>query len=283
MVRWRKLGILAGGGALPERIAASCEERAVAFHIIRINGSPGSSLETRPGDDCGIGEIGKILRLLKAEDCDAVVFAGTVERPNFTALKVDWRGAALMPKIIAAAATGDGALLGVLVDTVEAEGFLVIGADEAVQGLEAPAGALGAHHPDDNDFRDMRKAAAVINALGPFDVGQAAIVANGLVIAIEAAEGTDGMLQRCAELSDDIKGGARAGILLKRPKPGQELRIDLPAIGPETIRKAEKAGLRGVAVEAGFALIIDREEVISCADAAGLFVYGFSDADMREP
>jgi UDP-2,3-diacylglucosamine hydrolase len=283
MVRWRKLGILAGGGALPERIAASCEARATAFHIIRINGSAGSSLETRPGDDCAIGEIGKILRLLKGEHCDAVVFAGTVERPNFTALKVDWRGAALMPKIIAAAATGDGALLGVLVDTVEAEGFLVIGADEAVQGLEAPAGAIGAHHPDDNDFRDMRKAAAVINALGPFDVGQAAIVANGLVVAIEAAEGTDGMLQRCAELSDDIKGGARAGILLKRPKPGQELRVDLPVIGPETIHKADNAGLRGVAVEAGFALIIDRDDVIKCADSAGLFVYGFSDADMRKP
>ncbi len=283
MVRWRKLGILAGGGALPERIAASCAERAVAFHIIRINGSAGSLLETLPGDDCGIGEIGKILRLLKAEQCDAVVFAGTVKRPNFAALKVDWRGAALMPKIIAAAATGDGALLGVLVDTVEAEGFLVIGADEAVQGLEAPAGALGAHHPDENDFRDMRKAAAVINALGPFDVGQAAIVANGFVIAIEAAEGTDGMLRRCAELPGDVKGGAHAGILLKRPKPGQELRVDLPVIGPETICKAEKAGLRGVAVEAGFALIIDRDEVIKCADATRLFVYGFSDVDMREP
>ncbi len=282
MVRWRKLGILAGGGALPERIAASCAERAAEFHIIRIGGAASPALASLPGDDCGIGEIGKILRLLKAENCDAAVFAGTVKRPNFTSLKVDWRGAALMPKIIAAAATGDGALLGVLVDTVEAEGFLVIGADEAVQGLEASPGALGAHRPDDNDFRDMRKAAAVINALGPFDVGQAAIVANGLVIAIEAAEGTDGMLRRCAELADDVRGGSRAGILLKRPKPGQELRVDLPVIGPETIRKAEKAGLRGVAVEAGFALIIDRDEVIRCADEAGLFVYGFLDIDMRE-
>ncbi len=188
-----------------------------------------------------------------------------------------------MPKIIAAAATGDGALLGVLVDTVEAEGFLVIGADEAVQGLEAPPGALGAHHPDENDFRDIRKAAAIINALGPFDVGQAAVVADGLVIAIEAAEGTDGVLRRCTELAADNGSGVRAGTLVKRPKPGQELRVDLPAIGPETIRKAEKAGLRGVAVEAGFALVIDRDEVVNCADKAGLFVYGFSDVDMGEP
>ncbi len=283
MARWRKLGILAGGGALPERIAAFCIERAAAFHIIRINGSAGPSLKALPGDDCGIGEIGKILRTLKAENCDAVVFAGTVKRPNFTSLKADLRGVTLMPKIIAAAAMGDGALLGVLVDTVESDGFLVIGADEVMQGLEAASGALGVHRPDDNDFRDMRKAAMVINALGPFDVGQAAIVANGLVVAIEAAEGTDGMLRRCAELADDIKGGARAGILVKRPKPGQELRVDLPVIGPETIRKAEKAGLRGVAVEAGFALIIDRDEVIEFADAAGLFVYGFSDDDMSEP
>ncbi len=229
-----------------------------------------------------MGEIGKIMRTLKAEDCDAVVFAGTVRRPNFSALKADWRGAALMPKVIAAAAKGDGALLGVLVETVEAEGFLVIGAEEAMQGLEAPAGALGVHQPDENDFRDMRKAAAVIAALGSFDVGQAAIVANGLVIAIEAAEGTDGVLRRCAELHDDVKGGARAGVLVKRPKPGQELRIDLPVIGPETIRQAEKAGLNGIAVEAGAALIIDRDVVIESADAVGLFVYGFSDEDMRE-
>ncbi len=283
MVRWRKLGILAGGGALPECIASSCAERAEAFHIIRIIGSAGPSLEALPGDDCGIGEIGKILRILKAENCDAVVFAGTVKRPNFAALKADWRGAALMPKIISAAAKGDGALLGVLVDTVEADGFLVVGADEAMQGLEAPPGALGAHHPDEKDFRDMRKAAALINALGPFDVGQAAVVADGLVIAIEAAEGTDGMLRRCTELADANERGARVGTLVKRPKPGQELRVDLPVIGPETIRRADRAGLRGVAVEAGFALIIDREEVVHCADKAGLFVYGFSDTDMREP
>jgi UDP-2,3-diacylglucosamine hydrolase len=283
MVRWRKLGILAGGGALPECIAESCAERAVAFHMIRIIGSAGPSLDALPGNNCGIGEIGKILRILKTENCDAVVFAGAVKRPNFASLKADWRGAALMPKIIAAAATGDGALLGVLVDTVEAEGFLVIGADEAVQGLEAPPGALGAHHPDENDFRDIRKAAAIINALGPFDVGQAAVVADGLVIAIEAAEGTDGVLRRCTELAADNGSGVRAGTLVKRPKPGQEMRVDLPAIGPETIRKAEKAGLRGVAVEAGFALIIDRDEVVNCADKAGLFVYGFSDVDMEEP
>jgi len=283
MARWRKLGIIAGGGALPERIAASCAERDAAFHIIRLSGSAGSALENLPGDDCAIGEIGKILRTLKAENCDAVVFAGTVKRPNFTGLKADWRGAALMPKVIAAAAQGDGALLGVMVETVEADGFLVIGAEEAMQGLEAPAGALGAHQPDENDFRDMRKAAAVISALGAFDVGQAAIVANGLVIAIEAAEGTDGVLRRCADLPDDLKGGARAGVLVKRPKPGQELRIDLPVIGPETIRRAEEAGLNGIAVEAGVALIIDREKVVKQADAAGLFVYGFSDEDMRAP
>ena len=230
-----------------------------------------------------MGEIGKILRALKTEECDAVVFAGSVKRPDFESLIPDWRGAALLPKVLAAAARGDGALLSVMVDTTEAEGFLVVGADEVMQGLKAPAGAITQKTPSADDLEDIRKAAAVINALGPFDVGQAAIVANGLVLALEAAEGTDAMLQRCAGLADAVKGGAHVGVLVKRPKPGQELRIDLPVIGPATVSQAKEAGLRGIAVEAGAALIIDRNIVVEQADKANLFVYGFSSEELSAP
>ncbi len=281
MVRWKKLGIIAGGGALPVRIAASCRARAGGFHVIRIAGSADESLAGLPGDDCAMGEAGKILRILKNQQCDAVVFAGTVRRPNFKTLKADWRGAALLPKVIAAAARGDGALLNVLVETVESEGMIVIGAEEATQGLAAPAGALGARRPSENDFADIKKAAAVIRALGAFDIGQGAVVSGGLVLAVEAAEGTDAMLERCVGLTGAGKDENRAGVLVKRPKPGQELRIDLPAIGPETVRRAHAAGLRGIAVEAGVALIIDREDVIGAADDTGLFVYGFNDSEVR--
>ena len=278
---WRKLGIIAGGGALPQRIIDSCQERSSAFFVIRLSGWAEPALAAYPGENCGVGEIGKMFRALKQEECDAVVFAGSIKRPNFKDIKPDLRGAALMSKVIAAATKGDGALLGVMVDAVEAEGFKVLGAEETMAGLEAPVGVLGSVTPDTEDLRDIRKAASVIDALGPFDVGQAAVVSKGLVVAIEAAEGTQGVLQRCADLPETIKGGARAGVLVKRPKPEQEMRIDLPVIGPETIRQACEAGLCGIAVEAGRALIIDQEVVAEQADAAGLFVYGFTDADLK--
>ena len=273
MARWRKLGVIAGGGALPVRIVAACAAQGADHHVIRLAGCADAALVDAPGDDCAIGEAGKIIRILKQENCDAAVFAGIVQRPDFASLKADWRGAALLPKIIAAAARGDGAILSVLVETLESEGLIVIGVEEAVQELTARSGAIGALTPSDMNLDDMRKAAEIVHALGPFDVGQGAVVGNGLVLAIEAAEGTDAMLDRCATLSNDI---AKGGVLVKRPKPGQELRIDLPVIGAETIRRAAQAGLAGVAVEAGVALIIDLEEVASLADEAGLFVYGFT-------
>ncbi len=283
MVRWTKLGIIAGGGALPVRIAASCRARGDAYHIIRLARSSDESLAALPGDDCAMGEVGKILRILKGNDCDAVVFAGHVKRPDFKSLKADWRGAALLPKLIAAAAKGDGPLLNVLVETVEAEGLFVVGAEEATDDLAAPAGALGAVAPSQEDLADIKKAAAVISALGAFDIGQGAVVANGLVLAVEAAEGTDAMLERCAKLGASARGEARGGVLVKRPKPGQELRIDLPVIGPETVRQASEARLSGIAIEASVGLIIDRDEVLRLADEAGIFVYGFEAAELRAP
>lgn len=281
MKPWRKLGIIAGGGALPLRITAACKARGDAFHVISLSGYADAALATFPGDKCGVGEAGKAFRLLKEQGCDAVVFAGAVSRPDFKSIKVDWRGASILPKIIAAAARGDGAILNVMVETMEAEGFRVIGAEEALNDLQAPAGALGAIVPDDQDLQDIKKAAQIIEALGPFDIGQGAVVAKGLVLAIEAAEGTDDMLSRCASLN--VAGGdALTGVLVKRPKPGQELRIDLPTIGVETVRRAAAAGLKGIAVQAGRALIIDRDDMVRFANEARLFVYGYTDKEFGE-
>ncbi|MEM9495180.1 MAG: UDP-2,3-diacylglucosamine diphosphatase LpxI [Pseudomonadota bacterium] len=280
-MRWSKLGIIAGGGDLPVRIAAFSERSGSSFHVIRLDGADDAlRAEHIPGDDCAIGEAGKILRILKQQNCDAVVFAGVVKRPDFSTLKADWRGAAMLPKVVAAAARGDGALLNVLVETVESEGMFVVGAEEAMGDLAAPAGALGAVVPSPENLDDMRKAASVVRALGAFDIGQGAVVARGLVLAVEAAEGTDAMLARCGDLPSSLAAG---GVLVKRPKPGQELRVDLPVIGPQTVRCAAAAGLAGVAIEAGVAIVIDRSEVIALADAAKLFVYGFDDADLKAP
>ncbi len=272
MTGWRKLGIIAGGGGLPVQIANACATGNRAFHVIRLSGFAGKAIAAFPGDECGMGEAGKILKILRREDCDAVVFAGLVKRPDFKALKADMKGVSLLPKIIAAATQGDGRILDVLVRTVEDEGFTVIGAQSVVACLVGAQGALGEYAPDTDHRADIAKAAAIIAALGEFDVGQGAVVARGFVLAIEAAEGTDEMLARCARLPGGV---GRGGVLVKRPKPGQELRTDLPTIGAETVRRAIDAGLAGIAFEAERTIILDRDAVISALDDAGMFAYGF--------
>lgn len=276
MARWRKLGIVAGAGPLPHRVAEACARRGESVHVVRLAGMADADLSAFEGETAGIAEAGRIIRSLKDAKCDAVAMAGVVRRPDFKSLKPDWRGAALIPKLVAAAARGDGAILSALVETFEGEGFIVVGADEAMRELLMSQGALGRLAPDLKQLADIAKGAAVIKALGPFDVGQGAVVASGHVLAIEAAEGTDLMLDRCAALPASARGGERAGVLVKRPKPQQEMRVDLPTIGAETVRRAHAAGLAGVAAETGRALVIDQAEVREAADGLGLFVYGFT-------
>jgi hypothetical protein len=275
--RWKKIGLIAGGGPLPRRVAQACAARGEPFQVLRLEGIADSGLEAFPGESVGLGEAGKIIRLLKSSGCDAVVMSGVVGRPDFRKLKPDWRGAALIPKLVAAAARGDGAILKALVETFESEGFIVAGVEEVTRELLSPKGAMGLHRPDEDALKDIVKGAAIIRALGPFDIGQGTVVAGGHVIAIEAAEGTDAMLARCGDLGE---GG---GVLIKRPKPGQEMRVDLPTVGPETIRRAQRAGLGGVAVEAGRSLVVDREETTRLADELGLFLYGFEAAEVDRP
>lgn len=278
MARWRKLGVIAGAGSLPRLLA----EAAGDSFVVRLAGVADAAYAAQSSAECGMAEAGKILRVLKDSNCDAVTLAGVVRRPDFSKLKPDWRGAALLPRVIAAAAKGDGAMLSVLVETLEAEGFLVVGADEVLASLVAPEGPIGSLAPNDEDWPDIRKAAAIVAALGPFDIGQAAVVASGFTLAIEAAEGTDGVLARCAALPAAMRGGERRnGVLLKRPKPGQELRVDLPTVGADTVRGAHAAGLAGIAVEARMTLVIDRESVAHEADRLGLFVFGFTPADLK--
>ena len=272
--RWDRLAILAGGGALPVRLAEACEREGAPFAVIRLAGYADEGTARFGGPECGIAEVGKCVRLMRQAGCDALVMAGVVARPDLSALAPDWRGVALLPRVVRAARRGDGAVLDVLVEAFEAEGFLVVGADEVSGALGAGAGPLGAHAPSEADRADMAKAAAIVAALGPFDVGQGAVVRDGLVLAVEAAEGTDAMLARVAALPPPGEGQPR-GVLLKRPKPGQELRVDLPTIGVRTVELAAAAGLAGVAVEAGAALVLDRDAVARAADAAGLFVHGY--------
>jgi hypothetical protein len=273
-----KLGLIAGGGGLPLAVAHRCEAEGRSFYIVRLDGFADPHLARWPGDDFGMAQIGAILKTLKAQDCGAVCLAGIVSRPDFKTLKPDFKGATLLPGIVKAATQGDDALLRKILSVFEAEGFAVEGADDILGGDTLPAGALGRATPSPEQIEDLKKAIHVAERSGELDIGQGAVVCDGLVLAVEAQEGTDAMLARVAGLPTDLRGSetSRRGALAKAPKPIQDLRVDMPVIGPRTIELAAQAGLAGVAGVAGRLILIDRAGVIEAADRLGLFVWGES-------
>jgi DUF1009 family protein len=277
---WTKLGIIAGGGDLPVRLAEHCSAQGRPYHVERIADFADAALARHPGMEGGLGQMGARFARLRSAGCDAVVLAGIVRRPDFSRLDLDAAAQRMLPRVIAAAGRGDDALLRVLVEECEREGFRVVGAEEVLADLVAPRAVLGRHAPDAAALGDIRKASAIAAALGAWDIGQGVVVCAGLALAVEAQEGTDAMLARVAALPPAVRGAPerRRGVLVKRVKPNQERRIDLPTIGAATIEGAARAGLAGVAVEAGAALILDRPAVIERADALGLFVCGFDPA-----
>jgi DUF1009 family protein len=278
----RKLGLIAGGGELPVRLARQCQAVGRPLFVIRLKGMADAALEAFDGIEAGIAELGKGFAALKRAGCEAVCLAGIVKRPDFAALKPDLRGLKALPGAVAAARKGDDALLRFLVGEFESEGFSVEGAHEVAAEMTLPQGPLGRLRPEAVHLADLHKAFHVAGEIGRLDVGQGAVVCEGLVLAVEAQEGTDAMLDRCASLPETLRGTAtaRRGVLAKRPKPIQEERVDLPTIGVATLRGAARAGLAGVVGEAGKALIIDHDAVARAADELGLFVYGLDPKDV---
>lgn len=270
-----RLGLIAGGGDLPIRILEACRDQGRPVFVIRLNGYAEAALQSAEGVDLSLGEFGKCLEALKGADCRAVCLAGKVSRPDFSTFKVDFKGMTVLPGIIAAAKQGDDALLRQVLKVFADAGLAVEGADDILGGDQTlPAGALGAVVPRDTDRADIDKALSVARAIGDLDVGQGAVVSHGLVLAVEAQEGTDAMLERVAALPADLRGTAPQGVLAKAPKPIQERKVDLPVIGVRTIELAHAAGLAGVAGQAGDLIVIDRPGVIAAADRLGLFVWG---------
>lgn len=276
---YTRLGLIAGGGELPVHVAAAAAAEGRLGCVIALEGFADRSQYENPVA-CGLARFGAMVKALHHARCDAVCFAGIVTRPDFSALKPDLKGMALLPKVVAAAARGDDALLRTVVGAFEREGLAVVGADEIAEELKARPGLVGAIGPDDQGRADALKALHVAGVIGAEDIGQGAVVAGGLVLAVEAQEGTDNMLARVAGLPEALRGapGAGKGVLAKRPKPVQERRVDLPVIGVSTVEGAARAGLAGIAAPAGDALIIGREAVARAADAAGLFVWIVEDA-----
>lgn len=278
---FKRLGLIAGGGGLPVAIAKHLVAAGLPPFVVRLQPHADTALAAFDGADFDIGQIGTQFEALKAAGCDAVCFAGVVRRVDPTQLKLDAVAISLLPRVIDSMRTGDDALLRVFVEATEEAGFKVMGAEQACPEILAPEGALGAVSPTTQDLQDIEKAAKVAAAIGLWDVGQGVVVCNGLVLAVEAQEGTDLMLSRVATLPENLRGTAQArrGVLVKRPKPNQERRIDLPTIGLATLEGAAAAGLRGIAVETGGALFLQRTEALERANALGLFIYGFSPED----
>ena len=268
----KRLGIIAGGGDVPGDVAAAAEARDIGVHVLAFDGFTEPELLARyPHDFIQFDRVGDILAALKRGGCDSVCMVGKVARPDFSRLRPDLAGISLLPKVIAAARKGDDALLQVLVGYFQKKGFRVVGAHEIKGDVLVQAGPLGSVMPDDAARQDIARAVVVVEALGGLDIGQGAVVRDGLVLAVEAAEGTDRMLERCVDL---VKGSG--GVLVKLTKPGQDHRVDMPTIGRETVRRAAAAGLSGIAVEAGAAMIVDRAATIADADRAGLFITGIN-------
>jgi len=276
------LGIIAGGGELPIAIASAARDAGRDVFVIGVSGMV-SEIELAPFPHivAGLGELGRALRVLKEANCGDVTFAGRVPRPKFNQIKVDAKGALALPWVLSAARRGDDALMRTILGLFEKEGFRVIGSDEAAASLLAPRGLLGSVEPGEQEFADIARAVKVVRAMGLHDIGQAAVVAEGVVLAVEAAEGTDAMLRRVADLPDTLCGtsSARRGVLVKAPKPDQERRVDLPVVGRQTIELASAAGLSGVAIQAGSTLVLHKSELIARADGLGLFVMGFAAGD----
>lgn len=271
-----KLGLIAGAGGLPVELARACDAAGRSIFVIRLKGMADPALNAWPGQDIEIAKLGAVLSALKKAGCKAVSFAGKVHRPDFHALKPDLEGMKALPGLLAASRKGDDALLRALLSVFERAGFTIEGADAAAGRIVLSEGAQGAHAPGDLHQADILLAVTASRRLGELDIGQAAVACKGVVLAVEAQEGTAAVLERVAGLPSELRGSAQArrGVLVKLPKPGQDLRVDLPTIGVETIEAVATAGLAGVVGVAGGMLIVDRDKVVALADRLGLFVYG---------
>lgn len=277
-----RLGIIAGAGALPREVAAFCKRIGRPVFVVRLKGFADRELAEYPNVELGVAEFGHCVDSLRKAGCKAVCFAGIVTRPDFGQLRPDMKGLAILPGAIAAGAKGDDALLRFILTQFEKEGFAVEAPTDISHGLLLGEGAIGAVQPTREQIADAAKAMDIAQEIGRLDIGQGAVVCNGLVLAVEAQEGTDGLLHRVAELPEQIRGvpGAPRGVLAKMPKPIQERRVDLPTIGTRTLEAAAAAGLAGIAGEAGALIVLERDKVIETADRLGLFVWG---APLRGP
>jgi DUF1009 family protein len=271
------VALIAGGGALPFAVAASLKSRGIESVILAVRGfcDPARVAAYRH-HWVAVGQLGRLVRLMRSEHCRDVIFIGGMIRPSLKEVRLDWQTLRALPEIGAALRGGDDHLLKGVSRLFETRGFRLLGLRDVAPDLLMPEGCMTKSVPDDEAAADIAKGRDVLSAIGPFDVGQGVVVVNGHPVAVEDIEGTDALLARVARLRDigRLRASPGHGVLVKAPKKGQDLRFDLPALGPRTIEGVAKAGLAGIAIVAGLTVVAEPQTMIEAADRAGIFVIG---------
>jgi hypothetical protein len=271
------IGLVAGGGVMPFAVADSLVARGIDPVLFALRGvCDPVRVERFRHHWISIGQYGRLLRLFRAENCRDVVFIGTLVRPGLSEIRFDFGTLRVFGRVLKAFRGGDDHLLTGIGRIFERDGLRMMGVKDVAPDLLMPEGHLSRAVPDQSAAADIARGLEVLRALGPFDIGQAAVVIDGHVVAVEDIEGTDGLLARVTQLRSQgrLRAKAGRGVLVKAPKSGQDLRFDLPTVGPRTVEGAAKAELAGIAIAAGNAIVVEPQIMIEAADAAGLFVTG---------
>jgi DUF1009 family protein len=271
------IGVIAGGGVMPFAVADSLIARGVDPVVFALKGACDPvRVERFRHHWISVGQLGRAVKLFRAENCRDLVFIGTLVRPALSEIRLDWATLRVIPRVLAAFRGGDDHLLSGIGGILEQDGFRMVGIRDVAPDVLMPEGCLTRASPDENAIADIARGRELLHALSPFDIGQAAIVIDGHVVGVEDIEGTDGLLARVARLRAEgrIRAKSPRGVLVKAPKSGQDLRFDLPTMGPRTIEGAAAAQLAGVAIVAGNTIVVEPQTTIEAADAAGVFVTG---------
>jgi hypothetical protein len=273
------IGLIAAGGVMPFAVADSLTARGINPVLFALRGACDPvGVERFRHHWISVGQLGKATRLFRAENCRDLVFIGTLVRPALSEVRLDWGTLRVIGRVWAAFRGGDDHLLSGIGRILEQDGFRMVGIKDVAPDLLMPEGCLTQEAPDEKAAADIARGREVLRALSPFDIGQATVVIDGHVVGVEDIEGTDGLLARVARLRAEgrIRARTARGVLVKAPKSGQDLRFDLPTVGPRTVEGAVAAKLAGIAIVAGNTIVVEPQAVIEAADAAGLFVTGLS-------
>ncbi len=274
------LAIICGGGSLPFAVADAVSKRGRRVVLFAIRGwADPPRVAAYPHHWAAFGQFGWFCRVAHREGCRDVVFIGSMVRPAILQIRPDFKTLRLLPRVLRIFRGGDDHLLKGVADIFEEHGFRLVGAHQVAPEILMPEGSLGRERPHDRDHADIARGLVFLDAISPFDVGQAVVVADARVVATEAAEGTDQMLARVTELrcSGRIAPAPGRGVLVKAAKRDQDRRFDLPSIGPQTVEGAARAGLAGIAVIAGSTVVAEAARVAEVADRERLFVFGVRD------